>query len=53
VRCFEPGQDTCGVLNLHGIPGILGGIIGAIVCAAIPASEYGGDLSVVVSAVAS
>jgi ammonium transporter Rh len=26
--------DTCGVHNLHGIPGILGGIVSAIVAAA-------------------
>jgi ammonium transporter Rh len=27
-------HDTCGVHNLHGLPGIMGGIIGSIVTAA-------------------
>ena len=28
--------DTCGILNLHGMPGILGGIVSVVACAGIP-----------------
>lgn len=33
-------QDTCGVHNLHAMPGMLGGFIGAIVAAAATESVY-------------
>ena len=33
-------QDTCGVHNLHAVPGMLGGFIGAIVAAAATESVY-------------
>ncbi|XP_061600128.1 rh family, C glycoprotein a [Cololabis saira] len=33
-------QDTCGVHNLHAVPGMLGGFIGAIVAAAASESVY-------------
>ncbi|XP_030042205.1 ammonium transporter Rh type B [Microcaecilia unicolor] len=34
-------QDTCGVHNLHGMPGVMGAIIGAIVAALATADIYG------------
>ncbi|XP_062847780.1 ammonium transporter Rh type B [Trichomycterus rosablanca] len=34
-------QDTCGVHNLHGMPGILGAIVGAVTAAAATTSAYG------------
>lgn len=34
-------QDTCGVHNLHGMPGILGAIVGAITAAVASSSAYG------------
>ncbi|XP_053561209.1 ammonium transporter Rh type B [Bombina bombina] len=34
-------QDTCGVHNLHGMPGILGAVIGAIVTCTATADIYG------------
>lgn len=39
-------HDTCGVNNLHGIPGIIGGVLSVIVCALPSASEetYGNSL---------
>jgi ammonium transporter Rh len=36
-------HDTCGVNNLHGMPGLLSGIAGAIVAAIASRAEYGGD----------
>ena len=34
-------HDTCGVNNLHGMPGILAGVIGAIVSALATEDDYG------------
>jgi ammonium transporter Rh len=36
-------HDTCGVNNLHGIPGILSGIVGVIVAASAMRDDYGGN----------
>jgi len=35
-------QDTCGIMNLHGMPGILGGIAGTIAVAASKSKEQTG-----------
>eukprot|EP01106_Pelomyxa_sp_JSP_P018121 TRINITY_DN79_c0_g1_i4.p1 TRINITY_DN79_c0_g1~~TRINITY_DN79_c0_g1_i4.p1 ORF type:complete len:337 (+),score=84.52 TRINITY_DN79_c0_g1_i4:137-1012(+) len=40
-------HDTCGVHNLHGMPGILGGLAGVVAAATATASGYGTQLSVV------
>ncbi|XP_006198521.2 ammonium transporter Rh type C [Vicugna pacos] len=34
-------QDTCGIHNLHGIPGIIGGIVGAVTAACANTEMYG------------
>ncbi|KAF3686382.1 Ammonium transporter Rh type C 2 FRhcg2 Rhesus blood group family type C glycoprotein 2 [Channa argus] len=34
-------QDTCGIHNLHAVPGMLGGFVGAIVAATATESVYG------------
>lgn len=35
-------QDTCGVHNLHGMPGVLGAIVGAVTAALASTDVYGG-----------
>ena len=40
-------HDTCGVINLHGIPGILAGTIGAIYSGVAHEDTYGSDLGVI------
>ena len=35
-------QDTCGVHNLHGMPGVLGAIVGAVTAAFATTEIYGG-----------
>ncbi|XP_069480407.1 ammonium transporter Rh type C [Ambystoma mexicanum] len=37
-------HDTCGVHNLHAMPGVIGGIVGAITAAAATAEVYGGEI---------
>lgn len=34
-------QDTCGVHNLHAMPGVIGGVVGAITAAAATVDVYG------------
>ena len=34
-------HDTCGVHNLHGMPGVMAGIVGAITAAMATRDEYG------------
>ncbi|XP_048882123.1 ammonium transporter Rh type B [Brienomyrus brachyistius] len=38
-------QDTCGVHNLHGMPGILGAIVGAITASAASRDVYGDGMT--------
>ncbi|XP_027004643.1 ammonium transporter Rh type B [Tachysurus fulvidraco] len=38
-------QDTCGVHNLHGMPGVLGAVVGSITAAAASTSVYGNGLA--------
>lgn len=45
-------HDTCGVLNLHGMPGFFGGIWSAIAIGAVSSLRYGSDLAVILPAVA-
>ena len=42
-------HDTCGVNNLHGMPGVLAGIIGAIVVSLADVDAYGYRYILVVS----
>lgn len=37
-------HDTCGVHNLHGMPGVIGGIVGVIVAAAAEDTQYNATL---------
>jgi ammonium transporter Rh len=38
-------HDTCGVHNLHGLPGLLGGLCGAFTCAMASENVYGAEFS--------
>jgi ammonium transporter Rh len=38
-------HDTCGVIYLHLIPGILGGGLSALVAGATPSAAFGNDLN--------
>ncbi|XP_045897909.1 ammonium transporter Rh type B-like [Micropterus dolomieu] len=37
-------QDTCGVHNLHGMPGVLGAIVGAVTAAVASTDVYGNGM---------
>ncbi|POM75007.1 Ammonium Transporter (Amt) Family [Phytophthora palmivora] len=43
-------SDTCGILNLHGMPGVVGGFAGAIVTFAASDDYYGDSLTEVYAA---
>ncbi|XP_074785176.1 ammonium transporter Rh type B isoform X1 [Athene noctua] len=45
-------QDTCGVQNVHGLPGILGSLLGTLLAALATADAYGGRLELVFPLVA-
>ncbi|NWX17803.1 RHBGB protein, partial [Aegotheles bennettii] len=45
-------QDTCGVHNVHGLPGILGAFLGTLLAALATADAYGGRLELVFPLVA-
>ncbi len=34
-------HDTCGVHNLHGMPGVMAGIVGAVTATLATREEYG------------
>ncbi|NXW86711.1 RHBGB protein, partial [Alopecoenas beccarii] len=40
-------QDTCGVHNVHGVPGILGALLGTLLAALATADAYSGRLELV------
>jgi len=40
-------HDTCGVHNLHGMPGAIGGIIGTIVAGSVDPKRYGDSLLII------
>ncbi|XP_075994401.1 ammonium transporter Rh type B [Genypterus blacodes] len=46
-------QDTCGVHNLHGMPGVLGAIVGAVTAAVATEDIYGDGMADVFPAIAS
>ncbi|TKS82589.1 FRhbg Rhesus blood group family type [Collichthys lucidus] len=46
-------QDTCGVHNLHGMPGVLGAIVGAVTAAVATTDVYGKGMDDVFPKVAS
>ncbi|KAL4099173.1 hypothetical protein PRIC1_006982 [Phytophthora ramorum] len=43
-------SDTCGILNLHGMPGVVGGLAGAIITFSASDSFYGDSLTDVYAA---
>ncbi|XP_025032882.1 ammonium transporter Rh type B-like, partial [Python bivittatus] len=46
-------QDTCGIHNLHGMPGVLGALLGALVAAMATPDVYGEGMAEVFPLVAS
>ncbi|RLN61627.1 hypothetical protein BBJ28_00013941 [Nothophytophthora sp. Chile5] len=43
-------SDTCGILNLHGMPGVIGGLAGALITLTVSDEYYGDGLTDIYSA---
>ena len=46
MACYRL-HDSCGVLNLHGIPGVLSGVLSIIMCVVASEEQYGPSLYLV------
>lgn len=44
-------QDTCGVNNLHGMPGVYAGILSIIFAALVTPEQYGSELGNIFEAI--
>ncbi|NXX21762.1 RHBG protein, partial [Podargus strigoides] len=52
LRSSLKTPDTCGVHNVHGLPGVLGALLGTLLAALATADAYGGRLELVFPLVA-
>lgn len=49
VESYLGVYDTCGILNLHGMPGLIGGLVSVIACAGIPIERLTSQVDPIVS----